>query len=380
MKKRNTKTHLDLCPDLSTESEFETEPESKSYPTSWSDSCSDSCSDSSSHSHFESEPISEFDSDSSDTNHGRRQSPRTRVAIARLRYKLEKKKAAEQKKANEKKSKEKIEQKNIEQSQKKCAGKKSNGMPCINKVSEKCGNEFCNKHHNQWNLSEAKKIDSGAHLCMSYYSCDPAKPGEKAILPANYAMTSCEACLVSIREYDKNRAGKNRLEREILHKNPISTKTPETIKAGSERKIKKQEKVTKLTIPKSKTKSSKKHQRTTSLKCKGDRESDEVLIETSPTNDIETSEEIIIIEEPTKPEPTKRSNTYSTNNNNSSRRESRTIEPNNDNGHRNTSRRRSSIKKRITINIIIEDYTESEEHHSKSKKNSSKEKPSNEKK
>lgn len=78
---------------------------------------------------------------------------------------------------------------------KKCKGKIKNGNPCASKVSEKCGNEYCNNHPNQWLLSEARKEDPGAHLCASGRNCNTEKPKIKTILPSDYLDKSCRLCL-----------------------------------------------------------------------------------------------------------------------------------------------------------------------------------------
>ena len=257
---------------------------------------------------------------------------------------------------------------------KKCVGKKHNGEPCGYDASEECGNKFCNKHHNQWDLYEAKKKDPGAHLCDGRYLCDENKPGKKTILPSSYTNESCKSCLATAKIYD-------------------DTKKCDSNKQGTE-KVKK-----KSLTPKPKTdsskKSSKKPLKMKSLRRPNDGESDE-----SPVDDDETSEEIIIIEEPaksTKSKPrTKSGNSVSNNNspkresksiepnNNSPKRESKSIEPNNNSPKleskstetnnnsrsKNVSHKKSSGKKQVPVHI--ESDTESEESRDmKSKKKSS---------
>lgn len=84
---------------------------------------------------------------------------------------------------------------------KKCAAIKQGNIKCTNKVSPKCGNEFCMKHKNQWIQKNDKK---GVRRCNSRTQCNPGSK-EKAILPDGYKFMKCENCLERERKKDKER-------------------------------------------------------------------------------------------------------------------------------------------------------------------------------
>lgn len=106
-----------------------------------------------------------------------------------------------------------------------CKGKLQNGNPCKYKVSKKCNDEYCEKHTNQWSLSEAQKEDPGSHLCASGSNCDPDKPKTKTILPSTYKNKSCKPCLERTAESDRNR------------RHGISTKNDKLISEKSDTRI-----------------------------------------------------------------------------------------------------------------------------------------------
>jgi len=154
------------------------------------------------------------------------------------------------------------------------------------------------------------------------------------------------------------------LRKALQHEKTRSTKTPETIKAGGERKREEYNEKIKNQIPKpiicidatsdsddsELEEVSRKSKRSAGMKIKKERSKKESKIKSAKC-DNKTSKKIVI-EEPTKIE---------------SRIKSNDSEP------RNVAHKRSSSKKRITINIEFEDETESEEIPDKK----SKKKPSN---
>ena len=87
-----------------------------------------------------------------------------------------------------------------------CHAIKENGEKCTNKVSEACGNKYCEIHITEWKNYKQTKGKT-VKRCNSRTQCDPDNPGIKAVLPANYKKKKCENCLEKEREmYLKKRA------------------------------------------------------------------------------------------------------------------------------------------------------------------------------
>lgn len=84
-----------------------------------------------------------------------------------------------------------------------CIAKKQNGIKCTNKVSNKCGNKYCEKHITEWKQYQ-ETGGKNVKRCNSRTQCDPNKPGVKAILPNGYTKKKCENCLQRERLREKS--------------------------------------------------------------------------------------------------------------------------------------------------------------------------------
>lgn len=84
-----------------------------------------------------------------------------------------------------------------------CLGKKKDGSKCTNGVSKKCGNKYCAKHFNEWQLYGK---ENKFKLCKSHTNCHPNDPDNntKALIPIDSDYKYCENCRIKRSNYEKN--------------------------------------------------------------------------------------------------------------------------------------------------------------------------------